>query len=257
MFLAAIAHQYSFPHKPFHINIPHYESNTDLFSAFLAMFNISDVQQDVSEHFGVVGSSLSRRLRGRSSYHMARGSSGGASTSESDYLIQPNNTPPAAIQQCYQSGQAYTGNVNAVINTVNTKNRYGAFDASTGTNSIASSKYHGDGINIIKQSTTSKDYSPQYGAPKTSGNFFLPSNSVSSNSTRNEKSTSENTTSTKSGETFTGLTTGGGGAIGGTIRKSDSTTSDWLSTPTDEMLGIDVKGLEKDRIIYNTGDPKT
>lgn len=220
------------------------------------MFNISDIQQDVSEHFGVVGSSLSRRLRGRSSYHMARGSSGGASTSEAEYLIQPNNAPVVS-QQCYQAGQAYTGNVNAVTNTATAKNRYGAFDAPSGTNSIASSKYQGDGINIVKQSTTSKDYSPQYGAPKMSGNFFLPSNSVSSNSTRNEKSTSENTTSTKSGETFTGLTTGGGGAIGGIIRKSDSTTSDWLSTPTDEMLGIDVKGLEKDRIIYNTGDPKT
>lgn len=252
MFLAAIAHQYSFPHKPFHINIPHYESNTDLFSAFLSMFNISDIQQDVSEHFGVVGSSLSRRLRGRSAYHMARGSSGGASTSEAEYLIQPNNAP-AASQQTYQAEQAYTGNVNAVTSIAATKNRYGAFDASSGTNS----KYQGDGINIVKQSTTSKDYSPQYGAPKMSGNFFLPSNSVSSNSTRNEKSTSDNTTSTKSGETFTGLTTGGVGAIGGIIRKSDSTTSDWLSTPTDEMLGIDVKGLEKDRIIYNTGDPKT
>lgn len=56
MFFAAVAHHYSFPHDPFHINIPHYNSHSgSWYNAFLAMLDISDVQQDVSEHIGVVG----------------------------------------------------------------------------------------------------------------------------------------------------------------------------------------------------------
>lgn len=258
MFLAAVAHKYSFPHTPFHINIPNYgENDGSWLNAFVTMFNVSDVQQDVSEHFGVVSSSITRRLQGRGAYQMTRGTT---SSSEADQLIQPSTGN--VLPSCYQTGLNYAGNLNTLTNTK--MYRYGAFDgAATPTpkvlpqqpqptsSSSTSSKYQGtaDGINIIK-STTSKDYSPQFGAAPKTGNYFQPTNSASSTSTKNEKSTSDTTTSTttRSGETFTGLTTGAD--YPSAMKKSDSTASDWLSTPTDEIMGIDVKGMEKDRIIF-------
>lgn len=88
MFFAALFHKYAFPHEPFHINVPNYDYDqtrrNGWLRAFLTMIDISDVTQDVGEHFGVVGSSLSRRFRGRTSYRMARGS-----TSEAEYLVPP------------------------------------------------------------------------------------------------------------------------------------------------------------------------
>ncbi|KAH8410258.1 hypothetical protein KR009_010228 [Drosophila setifemur] len=88
MFIAAVAHIYSFPHHPFHINSPQYWNNPNhsWCRAFLSMMDISDMQEDVTEHLGVVGSTLSRRFQGRSTYQpLAR--SPRRSSSESEYLI--------------------------------------------------------------------------------------------------------------------------------------------------------------------------
>lgn len=38
------------------------------------MWDVSDVHNDIKEHLGVVGSSLSRRIRGRSAYQQTWGS---------------------------------------------------------------------------------------------------------------------------------------------------------------------------------------
>lgn len=38
------------------------------------MWDVSDVHNDIKEHLGVVGSSLSRRIRGRGAYQQAWGS---------------------------------------------------------------------------------------------------------------------------------------------------------------------------------------
>ncbi|XP_059061904.1 transmembrane protein 184C [Achroia grisella] len=70
MFLAAIAHHYSFSYKEF---ISQQDQSPSCLGSFLAMWDVSDVKRDISEHLGVVGSSFSRRLRGKSMYHMARG----------------------------------------------------------------------------------------------------------------------------------------------------------------------------------------
>lgn len=269
MFLAALAHQYSFPHDPFHINIPHYSTNsTNWFNAFRQMWDLSDVQEDVTEHFGVVSSSLSRRLRGRSTYNTPRG----GTHSEVDYLI-----PTASTSTCYQSGISYAGNVQSATNTVvpvksigdilgrkSSQNRYGAVDSTM----EQQQRHHNDGgITIVKQQTAGSN-SKMAGAPKMGGEFFLinssSTNTTSSLSINNDKSTNSDnltTTSSKSGggDTFTcAALAGGDGATTTTtnpmtnqiIKKSDSTASDWLSTPTDEMIGIDVKGLENDRINY-------
>lgn len=90
MCLAAIAHHYSFSYEPY--ARPDY-TNQNCCQAFLAMWDVSDVQRDISEHIGIVskyfssyfltnytiiissstGSSISRRIRGRSMYSIPRG----------------------------------------------------------------------------------------------------------------------------------------------------------------------------------------
>ncbi|XP_063699065.1 transmembrane protein 184C [Culicoides brevitarsis] len=111
MFLAAVAHHYSFPHKPFHINAPNYDNTTNrgFLNALKTMLDISDVRDDIGEHIGVVGSSFARRLQGRSNYyHVPRGRVGG----EREYLITD--------QLNYQSSSSTTGAKHA--------NRYGAMN---------------------------------------------------------------------------------------------------------------------------------
>lgn len=54
------------------------------------MWDVSDVHNDIKEHLGVVGSSLSRRIRGRGSYHQAWGSA-----TERTSLL-PDAPPPTA-----------------------------------------------------------------------------------------------------------------------------------------------------------------
>lgn len=55
MFFAALAHQYSFPYTPFRINILTVSSEAGLYRSLLAMLDMSDFGQDLTEHFGVVG----------------------------------------------------------------------------------------------------------------------------------------------------------------------------------------------------------
>lgn len=257
MFIAAIAHKYSFPHDPYHINIPDYNTDRTWLNALAAMWDLSDVGQDVSDHLGVVGSSLTRRLRGRSSYQYTR------STSETDYLINANPGSLAVPQSFYQSGagngqqhhqhQQQPSGSNASTATLHSgKNRYGAFDTS------AASVYNKNGaITIVKQNMPAKEYSPQYGVPRTDGNYFFNYDqpSPSPPSLRQEQSSRSDNTSRSESAAFDCGATGGGGIGGGnrggrTMKKSDSTASDWLSTPTDELMGIDVRGIEKDRINY-------
>ncbi|KAK5643294.1 hypothetical protein RI129_007139 [Pyrocoelia pectoralis] len=69
MCMAAIAHHYSFSYKQF-INT---DSPRNCCQAFLAMWDVSDIHHDIQEHIGIVSSSLSRRIRGRSMYNFARG----------------------------------------------------------------------------------------------------------------------------------------------------------------------------------------
>ncbi|XP_037050563.1 transmembrane protein 184C [Bradysia coprophila] len=202
MFFAALAHQYSYPHRPFHRNTP--DGNNGLtYNAFRAMWDVSDIREDIFEHFSVVCSSVSRRVLGR------------GSTAETSHLI-PSGSSGSGYQSEYK---------------INTRpSTYGA---------VASGHehQHNDGINIVKQTVT-KDYSPQFGAPKTTS-YFQPTSS-SSSSTRNDKSNS-NTTNTSRSETFMEIPIG--------MRKSDSTASDFgLNTPIDEC-GINVRGMEKDSYI--------
>uniref|UniRef100_A0A336MEH5 CSON014398 protein n=1 Tax=Culicoides sonorensis TaxID=179676 RepID=A0A336MEH5_CULSO len=98
MFLAALGHYFSFPHKPYHINIPNYDSsnNRGFLNALMAMLDISDVRDDLGEHIGVVGSSFARRLQGRSNYyHVPRGRTQG----EREYLITDQLNYQSSVTQ--------------------------------------------------------------------------------------------------------------------------------------------------------------
>lgn len=260
MFLAALAHKYSFPHDPYHINIPDYGNERTWASALIDVFSLSDVQQDVSEHFGVLGSSLSRRLRGRTAYHLTPG------VSESEHLMSNSTTTQLGGYQ----GSTLNYNLNSASDsdgsdkTVSTtKNRYGAFDAKGMSQSQELSPVNAsnDGINIVKQPQKSKDYSPQNGVPRIVGNYFaqqeLPlvhqqSQTTAAAADARRASRSDNSTPSQSGSAGLGSASSGPLAA---IRKSDSMGSDWQNTPTDEFMGIDVKGPEKDRINYRS-DPR-
>ncbi|XP_066595759.1 transmembrane protein 184C [Prorops nasuta] len=87
MFLAAVAHHYSFSYKPF-VNLTQTQAWWD---AFRAMWDVSDVHSDLKEHLGVVSSSLSRRIRGRSNYQQPF-----CSANERTSLLLPETTAPAA-----------------------------------------------------------------------------------------------------------------------------------------------------------------
>lgn len=52
MFMAAIAHHYSFSYLPYQRSD---ESNRNWCRAFLAMWDVSDVGRDIQEHLGIVG----------------------------------------------------------------------------------------------------------------------------------------------------------------------------------------------------------
>lgn len=263
MFIAALAHKYSFPHEPYHINIPDYGNDRTWFNSLSQMWDMSDVRHDVSEHLGVVGSSLSRRLRGRTAYHLTRGT-------ETDHLMS-SNLNLGATSSCYQVG--FNSASDSDVSTIGNKNHYGALHSSddrmTSNDDIVPVHMKHDGINIVKQNQKSKDYSPQYGVPKVLGNYFaqqtrstqLTNNAMQSSATSSkyERSNSDNTTSkSESGFdllAFDKTENEEPSNAGGTMKKSDSTASDWVSTPTDDFMGIDLKSIEKDRTNFKR-DPK-
>lgn len=84
--LSALAHQYSFPYKPFQINDQPGDSNW--FRTFLSMLDMEDVRQDLSEHFGVVGDRIGRSFRSQPTY---------LQYSEADYLITPTQQPAQVV----------------------------------------------------------------------------------------------------------------------------------------------------------------
>uniref|UniRef100_A0A1I8N2D5 Organic solute transporter Ostalpha n=1 Tax=Musca domestica TaxID=7370 RepID=A0A1I8N2D5_MUSDO len=221
MFIAAVAHIYSFPHHPFHINSPQYWNNPNhnWCRAFLSMIDISDIQEDVTEHLGVVSSSISRRFQGRNSYQpLSRGPR--RSSSESEYLINKRLDGDAAgtsqLLTTVTDSDDNTGNIRNKYQTNYAKplakaNRYGATDslvlpvyeaaitndypsqsqlagnhpttskASITTTQNQSTATHSNfgGISIQKREVTARDFPAHYGAPVTGGTSFLQARNVS------------------------------------------------------------------------------
>ena len=64
MFLAAVAHHYSFSYRPY---VDMAQEQLGCCSAFLRMWDVSDVRRDVAEHIHVIGSTMRRGVGGRRS----------------------------------------------------------------------------------------------------------------------------------------------------------------------------------------------
>ncbi|XP_039952721.1 transmembrane protein 184C isoform X3 [Bactrocera neohumeralis] len=195
MFIAAVAHIYSFPHYPFHINSPQYWNNPNhnWCRAFLSMMDISDMQQDVTEHLGVVSSSISRHFQGRNTYQpLSRGPR--RSSSETEYLMskrEDGDSTTDGIVSDMPTTSSMIGDVmivgggGAVIQKAGNRAPHSASTkAPTATNITTAGTHSNFGINIQKREVHSREYSPQqlYGAPVPSGNSFLQARNIGGHS---------------------------------------------------------------------------
>ncbi|XP_036320729.1 transmembrane protein 184C-like isoform X2 [Rhagoletis pomonella] len=194
MFIAAVAHIYSFPHYPFHINSPQYWNNPNhnWCRAFLSMMDISDMQQDVTEHLGVVSSSISRHFQGRSNYQpLPRGTR--RSSSETEYLMskrQDGNSNSERMVTGMPTASTtvgdvivVSGNSSAVGQSAGIRSGHHNTSAKTSfaVNTAAAAGTHSNfGINIQKREVHAREYSPHqlYGGPVPVGNSFLQARNV-------------------------------------------------------------------------------
>lgn len=127
MFLAAVAHHYSFSYKPF-VNLAQGQAWWD---AFRAMWDVSDVHNDIKEHLGVVGSSLSRRIRGRGAYQQAWGSATERTSllPEATVVVSQARSAPACSFSDYNTEAGLNNNnpsvgesEEATVNTLDSSN---------------------------------------------------------------------------------------------------------------------------------------
>ncbi|XP_013109857.1 transmembrane protein 184C isoform X1 [Stomoxys calcitrans] len=175
MFIAAVAHIYSFPHHPFHINSPQYWNNPNhnWCRAFLSMIDISDIQEDVTEHLGVVSSSISRRFQGRTSYQpLSRGTR--RSSSESEYLINKRLDGDDA-----GTSQLLTTASDVNDNTAGSRPTTSKASITTSAHQTPTTHSNFGGISIQKRETTTRDFPTHYGAPAAGGTSFLQARNVS------------------------------------------------------------------------------
>lgn len=72
---------------------------------FRAMWDVSDVHNDIKEHLGVVGSSLSRRIRGRSAYQQAWGSATERTSLLPEASVTTARSAPACSFSSYNTAE--------------------------------------------------------------------------------------------------------------------------------------------------------
>ncbi|KAJ1526070.1 hypothetical protein ONE63_009236 [Megalurothrips usitatus] len=146
MFLAAVAHHYSFSYKPYINDAAEHKSCCD---AFLAMWDLSDVHSDVKEHIGVVGSTLSRHIRGRGMYK---------SPSEGTRLLHPVEVDyaPEATENYHQSAPGRLGvpyqNYSSTVTSPGT--------ASVGRSSIVTSESNSPSLSPVSKTVTTPEEDP-------------------------------------------------------------------------------------------------
>ncbi|XP_050077357.1 transmembrane protein 184C [Anopheles maculipalpis] len=300
MFLAALAHHYSFSHQPYVINIPvgliargsingssaggggtstggtsGGGALQSWYYGFLTMLDLSDVRQDVSEHLGEVGSSLSRRFRGRAVYDLAPGSSRtcdmNISGSEREFLVPHDGGGNNLLaSQCYQSGLYYsaTGATGATgVSQLYPGGQSKASGGSSGT--IGNPKYGAldSGISIVRPKVEKLVDTPNEGAPPKEINIFnqFPStkalnltlsktpsyeNLISLKNETDPKTNAAKQRSSSRRPATEGTSNSESSSSQRLMQRSESNGSDWLSTPDDE-LGIVVKGISSDNININ------
>lgn len=69
------------------------------------MWDVSDVHNDIKEHLGVVGSSLSRRIRGRSAYQQAWGSATERTSLLPEASVTTARSAPACSFSSYNTAE--------------------------------------------------------------------------------------------------------------------------------------------------------
>ena len=69
------------------------------------MWDVSDVHNDIKEHLGVVGSSLSRRIRGRSAYQQAWSSANERTSLLPEAMAAAAKSAPAASFSGYHAAE--------------------------------------------------------------------------------------------------------------------------------------------------------
>ncbi|KAK6172660.1 hypothetical protein SNE40_016273 [Patella caerulea] len=95
MFFAAIAHYYSFSHKPY---MDMAADRSSCCSSFLSMWDVSDVHSDVMEHARFIGTGVQRKLRNK---FRSRGD-------EREPLLTNNQQPERSAQQIMVEGRPHT-----------------------------------------------------------------------------------------------------------------------------------------------------
>lgn len=70
------------------------------------MWDVSDVHNDIKEHLGVVGSSLSRRIRGRGAYQQAWGATERTSLLPEATVVTASRSAPACSFSGYHTAEA-------------------------------------------------------------------------------------------------------------------------------------------------------
>lgn len=76
------------------------------------MWDVSDVHNDIKEHLGVVGSSLSRRIRGRSAYQQAWGSATERTSLLPEGTVATARSAPACSFSGYHTAEVGPNNNN-------------------------------------------------------------------------------------------------------------------------------------------------
>ncbi|KAK0159660.1 hypothetical protein PV327_010753 [Microctonus hyperodae] len=110
MFLAAVAHHYSFSYKQY-VNLA---QNQAWWDAFRAMWDVSDVHNDIKEHLGVVGSSLSRRIRGHGGDYQQAWDSANERTSLLPDQVLASKSAPACSFSGYSSDSVYVDDIPSI-----------------------------------------------------------------------------------------------------------------------------------------------
>lgn len=107
MFLAAVAHHFSFSYRSY-VDLD--EEQHGCCFAFLHMWDISDVRRDFAEHVNVIGASVRRRVFGRHGYHGVSSRDSGRRDNEKQALLQPiaSDSNPIHSMTSARSYQAMT-----------------------------------------------------------------------------------------------------------------------------------------------------
>ena len=210
MVIAALAHHYSYPYQEHQINIPNYRAATagNFRDMLRSMLDTDDIRQDMREHLGAVKNSLLKPFRGADQLH------------ESKLLLAHSSA----------------GNGGKYSNSASSSSRFDERDREP----IAGPSSRYGTVNYVSTQSMIPRVSAQgssnqqhhQGAPPIRGNMFR---SGGSNSSRLDDSPTTTTTASSNTQT---------------VKKSDSSNTDsWpTNSISDDVINIEVKGLEQNLI---------